>query len=1390
MKKQLVNNEKLWRIETKGTSHLVEYGKVDGKLRTNEKTFDTEEACKKDAKKLIDSKIKGGYIELTIDIKGADLDLLYRIEQVQRGNATTIDNGYVDVRVEQKEVLDEICKCTALEELNIITEFDLPEALGNLVNLKSLTFKVNSKNSIPKSIKNLQKLEELKVSIHYGLAYTFPEEIGELSSLKKLKLEGNDESFLPDAICKLSNLESLEINYFENKTLPKDLGNLSKLKKLELFSFRNLVELPISIGSLTNLEELIVKRCRNYYYDAELEGITIPKEIGKLKSLMLLELEENGLKALPEEIGNLQNLKQLLVENNYFDHFPIGINKLIHLKTLELYSSEVAIKKIPEEFVNLAALENFTIHLSEDSNIPSQFVVEGIRFNSIVPESIIDYLKNHTNQQKTNSNKVAKVTSNKEQLVKNRADLIEKVFSKIEDELYEDDQEKVMELRNFITGETNDLPLALRDDVYDFESIITLLNPLGEWNFIDERVLQFMAQEAFYFQKKNRFTDDLSFSGYHDELIENWFIPQLEKEEKEQNLMDNFIALLVQAGVKESICFEAFLAAVPSKLSFIFPDKTPNSVGRYILKYAKNDIESLTDLIVIHQTRNAFIELMLANSREQLETILPKLLYISEYEGSGGANKHIPFYSLEILVAHDFNAYEHYIHELVSQTDCHECSMECYRILLEYNEKEYREATLLKIKETLAIITAKKNEKRNATFSWSLQGGYDDQTPGFIDWALEKYGIALKEAVAEYVKNTKSHNLGTTQTIINHLGIEAVSIIEHDFKVITTGEGSVEYYRDLLRIISPFSISFAAKLWTLAEDKKTEIAEIAAFELARTKNASIKSTALEYLNAKKDKQRLAATRVFYFWKDEESSQTLRSILKTERNDGIRNIAVDAVYSTQDLNKITIASMKERIQEANTLEKLTTKITHWQDQLPVLVWADGVTFTPEEMNYIFYRQSLYNTITPDLEALPIYHLIEKESAKIVVKAYWELLLENEGLSIKPKGLLAPIGLLGDDDVIDSLTHEAIKNTKIEAVEILALIGTEKAAWALDKIIKVNEPKENRLLYEATAAFATIADTLQVTALELQERMLPTFGFTARELKFTENDTPYSLFIDSSFVFSYKNENEKVVKSITKASDDFKTKERENKVLLKTVVKQFSQSLNSHLVTQKKWDQNDWQAFFLHHPVAFAFAQNSIWTTGEKYFIVDANGQIVDTKGQPIMIEKEQAIHLAHPIHLGQKATKEWFAYLKTKNLASPFNQLNREIHTIPEEDNEKTLDKQFDLKRIQVSTFRYRTSKVGWKNAFISSRMVTSYKKTYEADNIEVFIETKELPIREGYQDTMYIGSFYFVPIGSVRTDSYLDENPSNENDHRLIPFKEIPPIVYSETIADLRKISD
>ncbi|MCH2045077.1 MAG: leucine-rich repeat domain-containing protein [Saprospiraceae bacterium] len=144
-----------------------------------------------------------------------------------------------------------------------------------------------------------------------------------VSDLKDLRV-------IPESIEYLSELEELYIrNCYNVRALPKGIGYLQGLKVLELNRLR-LRALPSSFGALHNLEQLTVN------------GYALPntmnwKALADLKQLSYLNLDVSleRIKKLPEAIKSLQNLKHLSICNNKLEDLPMWLADLPKLEILD-----------------------------------------------------------------------------------------------------------------------------------------------------------------------------------------------------------------------------------------------------------------------------------------------------------------------------------------------------------------------------------------------------------------------------------------------------------------------------------------------------------------------------------------------------------------------------------------------------------------------------------------------------------------------------------------------------------------------------------------------------------------------------------------------------------------------------------------------------------------------------------------------------------------------------------------------------------------------------------------------------------------------------------------------------------------------------------------------
>ncbi|CAL5381804.1 unnamed protein product [Camellia sinensis] len=103
---------------------------------------------------------------------------------------------------------------------------------------------------------------------------------------------------------KMKRLRVLSLNRYKiGELIPKSIGDLKHLRYLN-FSYTNIKTVPESLGTLYNLQTLMLRGC--------------PK-----------------LKKLPEDMGNLINLRHLdMIDSNSLEEMPRGIGKLTSLQTL------------------------------------------------------------------------------------------------------------------------------------------------------------------------------------------------------------------------------------------------------------------------------------------------------------------------------------------------------------------------------------------------------------------------------------------------------------------------------------------------------------------------------------------------------------------------------------------------------------------------------------------------------------------------------------------------------------------------------------------------------------------------------------------------------------------------------------------------------------------------------------------------------------------------------------------------------------------------------------------------------------------------------------------------------------------------------------------------
>ncbi|XP_059623365.1 plant intracellular Ras-group-related LRR protein 4-like [Cornus florida] len=165
------------------------------------------------------------------------------------------------------------------------------------------------------------------------------------STLKSPRSSGQDaEKF---SLIKLASL--IEVS---SKKGTRDLNLQNKL--LDQIDW-----LPDSIGKLSSLITLDL---------SENQIVTLPATIGGLASLTKLDLHSNRINELPESIVNLLSLVFLDLRANRLTHLPPAFGQLVHLEELDLSSNQLS--TLPQSTGSLVSLKKLNVETNNIEEFP------------------------------------------------------------------------------------------------------------------------------------------------------------------------------------------------------------------------------------------------------------------------------------------------------------------------------------------------------------------------------------------------------------------------------------------------------------------------------------------------------------------------------------------------------------------------------------------------------------------------------------------------------------------------------------------------------------------------------------------------------------------------------------------------------------------------------------------------------------------------------------------------------------------------------------------------------------------------------------------------------------------------------------------------------------
>jgi Leucine-rich repeat (LRR) protein len=280
----------------------------------------------------------------------------------------------------------------------------LPNDIGKLRRMTSLSVAENSLSKLPPSLFTLTALESLNLS---GNSFqTLPAEIGKLVALKTLLLDRTSIRSLPDALFDLPALVELSLHQSSLTEVPRALFRLKQLRKLSLRHLHRLASRLPNLGELTELESLDLARLdgdqgaldavdfssMKKLVELDLWWVcSMPTSLRDMPSLRTLCIAQNRLADLPESFATLTALSELKAAKNRFSSWPAVLNDMPQLKSIDfqhcslvdldalrslpaletLSLADTPLTRLPKRAPHLPALATLVLNDTQITELPS-----------------------------------------------------------------------------------------------------------------------------------------------------------------------------------------------------------------------------------------------------------------------------------------------------------------------------------------------------------------------------------------------------------------------------------------------------------------------------------------------------------------------------------------------------------------------------------------------------------------------------------------------------------------------------------------------------------------------------------------------------------------------------------------------------------------------------------------------------------------------------------------------------------------------------------------------------------------------------------------------------------------------------------------------------------
>lgn len=625
--------------------------------------------------------------------------------------------------------------------------------------------------------------------------------------------------------------------------------------------------------------------------------------------------------------------------------------------------------------------------------------------------------------------------------------------------------------------------------------------------------------------------------------------------------------------------------------------------------------------------------------------------------------------------------------------------------------------------------------------------------------------------------------------------------------------------KNVLKSIGKFGPeNFRERLWNFIEHKSKPVRELAGELLSRCESEEVFGLARKLLLGKKADERICGA-IILGGLGESGLEELEKRYEIETAIDVRDTIASFIFPVR--KSCNRSASHEDIRKRIELSKkgIFAFKCPWIDfeSLPPL-FMEGKKLDREAVSYLMFRQSRGNGCEPDHEASEMVQLIDRESSGDFALHLLDAFLKKSKKAEDRWGMILSC-MLGDDRLVPLLSVQAAKWTDSArhkmgeyALSALRILDCDFAYYAIYSImVRFHERRPyvsdyaKRILESFTQERKR--DFYDMLLLSLVPELVSKNG--VRKQFETKTKTHELRISERLEPVLYDISNGKTLSSIpSNASEEQKIEFSTIKGFLKETISLESARLEKFMLRNYRIPCEKWTESYLKHPLLSRLASELIWVWNDEngnsksVFRPLEDGTLSDAEDGNVILNGGGFVSLARTLELEPEEIKAWKHHLSDYEIVQPFRQIYRKaFKPLPEE-----ADDIYSLKPIEtlVTDFGpfFENIDHAWKKSSVSGEEFLEFRRDeryyylryFEEENIVSFLFVRKVVSDEETEEsTIEFEKLAFCRIEKRDENDYLAfpypaRSEFREDDPRVLRIKDVPPIVYSETVREIEEL--